>query len=281
MAEKKKTKKEEEEEGESMAMKKMQVFYYLSRNGQLEQPHFVELNLPANRPLRLRDVMDRLAVLRGKAMPALYSWSCKRSYKCGYVWNDLSENDVVYPADAVGAEYVLKGSQLLHHSSELVTESAPSRSSVLLQFIACGSSSVSKGKTGPGPIEPAKEIGRRTESLRKGVACKIAGKLHVGGDEEMINYMSENPRFGNLQSEEKEYFSGSIVESIREDRHVAEPALKKSNSYNEEKSKRGEFGDKRDEEEQRAQEEDGCGKGRCLPRMISASASSSKQPTRP
>lgn len=118
---------------------------------------------------------------------------------------------------------------------ELGTESAPSRSSVLLQFIACGSSSVSKGKTGPGPIEPAKEIGRRTESLRKGVACKIAGKLHVGGDEEMINYMSENPRFGNLQSEEKEYFSGSIVESIREDRHVAEPALKKSNSYNEEK----------------------------------------------
>ena len=35
----------------------------------------------------------------------------KRSYKNGYVWNDLSENDVIYPAD--GAEYVLKGSEII------------------------------------------------------------------------------------------------------------------------------------------------------------------------
>ena len=34
-----------------------------------------------------------------------------RNYKSGYVWNDLSENDVVYPAE--GYEYVLKASQLV------------------------------------------------------------------------------------------------------------------------------------------------------------------------
>lgn len=90
--------------------------------------------------------MDRLTLLRGKGMPALFSWSCKRytstllvsacvstqhctlenttsykwllcicvrcfrNYKNGYVWNDLSENDVIYPSD--GVEYVLKGSEI-------------------------------------------------------------------------------------------------------------------------------------------------------------------------
>lgn len=88
----------------------------------------------------------------------------------------------------------------------------------------------SKGKTGPCSGEPV----RRTEKgLGKEVVCKMAGK--VIGEEEMIKYMSENPRFGKLQTEEKEYFSGSIVEAIREDRHVVQPVLKKSSSYNEEK----------------------------------------------
>lgn len=36
---------------------------------------------------------------------------CFRSYKSGYVWYDLGVNDIIHPAD--GAEYVLKGSELL------------------------------------------------------------------------------------------------------------------------------------------------------------------------
>jgi len=36
-----------------------------------------------------------------------------RSYKNGYVWNDLSENDVIYASE--GSEYVLKGSELVPH----------------------------------------------------------------------------------------------------------------------------------------------------------------------
>lgn len=38
-----------------------------------------------------------------------------RSYKNGYVWNDLAENDTIYPAE--GAEYVLKGSELFEGCS--------------------------------------------------------------------------------------------------------------------------------------------------------------------
>ena len=54
---------------------------------------------------------------------------------------------------------------------------------------------------------------------------------------EMINYVSENPRFGSLMSEEKEYFSGSLVESMKANRagSEVEPVLKKSNSFNEER----------------------------------------------
>ncbi|XP_062200105.1 protein SOSEKI 3-like isoform X2 [Phragmites australis] len=89
------------------------VVYYLCRNGRhLEHPHLMELLLASPR-LYLRDVLSRLDAVRGKGMAAIYSWSCKRRYKTGFVWHDVSEDDVLLPAQ--GSEYVLKGS-LLHHS---------------------------------------------------------------------------------------------------------------------------------------------------------------------
>ncbi|CAI9768545.1 unnamed protein product [Fraxinus pennsylvanica] len=89
---------------------KVPVVYYLCRNRQLEHPHFMEVPLSSPDGLYLRDVMERLNVLRGKGMASMYSWSCKRSYKNGYVWHDLCEDDFILPAH--GNEYVLKGSEL-------------------------------------------------------------------------------------------------------------------------------------------------------------------------
>lgn len=40
--------------------------------------------------------------------------SIYRSYKNGYVWHDLSENDLIHPTN--GQDYVLKGSELLETS---------------------------------------------------------------------------------------------------------------------------------------------------------------------
>ncbi|KAK6144569.1 hypothetical protein DH2020_021389 [Rehmannia glutinosa] len=54
------------------------VVYYLSRNGQLEHPHFMEVPVSSPQGLFLRDVINRLNALRGKGMAAMYSWSCKR-----------------------------------------------------------------------------------------------------------------------------------------------------------------------------------------------------------
>lgn len=361
------------------SFKKVQIVYYLCRNGQLEHPHFMELSHLPNQQLRLKDVIDRLTILRGRGMPSLFSWSCKRSYKNGYVWNDLAENDAIYPAD--GAEYVLKGSELiegcadrfqqLHLSSSrqlnpeanflpkrkflvgnqtrvevddmgmdneeekgsnsssntpnsrcsrgVSTEeieaneqpknhnnateisldddgSPPSssstisdktnngtsqrfddsdsgaeppmtRNSVLLQLIACGSVTTAKGRSLP-LIKPSNvPIARKSSSLHKGVLCKSVAKSAI--DEDEINYMSENPRFGNLQSEEKEFFSGSIVESMTENRVAEEPSLKKSSSYNEERSLKSGIAEEGLEE----RETEKRPKGGCIPRKISACSS--------
>ncbi|KAL2551410.1 Protein UPSTREAM OF FLC [Forsythia ovata] len=236
-------------------LKKVQVVYYLSRNGHLEHPHYMEVTHLANQQLRLKDIMERLTVLRGKGVPSLYSWSCKRSYRNGYVWNDLGENDIIYPCE--GAEYVLKGSELIEGCTVSPPPSNTSkvfedcdlvankplltRNSMLLSLIACGGSG-SFRKSAPAGIAkppPPRTVTRNGGSggggLHKGVVCKAAAKVAVEEDE-MISCMSENPRFGNLQSEEKEYFSGSIVESMStEERIQVEPGLKKSSSHNEER----------------------------------------------
>ncbi|KAL2899085.1 Protein UPSTREAM OF FLC [Bienertia sinuspersici] len=116
------------------------VVYYLSRNGQLEHPHFMEVPLSSSHGLYLRDVIHRLNLLRGKSMASHYSWSSKRSYKNGYVWHDLSEDDFIHPVH--GGEYVLKGSELL--PSEPNSSSAISK----LSEITWSSSSSSAKNSG-------------------------------------------------------------------------------------------------------------------------------------
>ncbi|TQE04038.1 hypothetical protein C1H46_010409 [Malus baccata] len=95
--------------------RKVPVVYYLSRNRQLEHPHFMEVPVTSPQGLYLKDVINRLNSLRGRGMASMYSWSSKRNYKGGYVWHDLSEGDLIPPAH--GNEYVLKGSELFDESN--------------------------------------------------------------------------------------------------------------------------------------------------------------------
>ncbi|KAI3991526.1 hypothetical protein MKX01_017145 [Papaver californicum] len=114
--------------------RKVSVVYYLCRSGSLEHPHFMEVPLSSNDGLFLRDVINRLNLLRGKGMATMYSWSSKRSYKNGFVWQDLSESDFIYPVH--GQEYVLKGSELLdipplnNFESATITTSSSTSSSM-------------------------------------------------------------------------------------------------------------------------------------------------------
>ncbi|KZV39329.1 hypothetical protein F511_23466 [Dorcoceras hygrometricum] len=94
---------------------KVPIVYYLCRNRQLEHPHFMEVPLSSPDGLYLRDVVERLNGLRGRGMASMYAWSCKRSYKNGFVWHDLCEEDLILPAH--GNEYVLKGSEFFEESN--------------------------------------------------------------------------------------------------------------------------------------------------------------------
>ncbi|URE49790.1 WD domain, G-beta repeat [Musa troglodytarum] len=365
-------------------LRKVQIIYYLSRNGQLEHPHFVELPYLPNQQLRLRDVIERLTLLRGRGMPALFSWSCKRSYKNGYVWNDLAENDVIFPAD--GVEYVLKGSEIIpgtyerfrhvaarsrrlkalpaphklhleleedeeeegdlgadeegaeevrggkrnvdgarhsrrscgvsteeiertdnpttarshrhhHHgpmelplddssppsstSSDKAPTHAPgssasrrfedadpapepglTRNSVLLQLIACGSAALKgSSRTSGGTIKTAAAAGggQRNKGIHRGVVSRLASRA---AEDEVVRCVQENPRFCHPLVEDKEYFSGSIVEGSRA---PPEPSLKKSSSYNEERSSKLGIG------EGKIEVDTGGVKGKCLPGRRQAS----------
>ncbi|KAL8103042.1 protein SOSEKI 5-like [Apium graveolens] len=104
-----------------------EVIYYISSpNGSLQHPHFMEVTLPhSSHELYFKDVLNRLNELRGEGMASMYSWSSKRSYKNGYVWQDLSENDIINPTNGKD-EYIIKGSELIQHSSSS-TETAASQ----------------------------------------------------------------------------------------------------------------------------------------------------------
>ncbi|GAB2283448.1 hypothetical protein Dimus_017959 [Dionaea muscipula] len=409
--------------------KKVPVVYYLTRNGLLEHPHCLEVSHSAHLPLRLHDVTDRLAVLRGRAMPSRYSWSCKRSYKNGYVWNDLSENDIVCPLNAT--ECVLKGSELLlpappppapqerlvlqqlptsclekqeqqhntrtmhpvvveqaqsikreseeeedddeddecnrnekvsytssttphslssrgvstddrhsppftispddnvapvahkavaenqqgrrqgnltsedfkHRDSPVVpsgrnsngSSSSSSSSSILLQLIACGGSVVAKGRK-PMSMPCLKQqmslhnhnhrgppYNKYSATTATSGAAKEEPKVKDDNDQVIIRYMSENPRFGNLQSEEKEYFSGSILDAINtntrnhdhEGASVVEHVLKKSSSYNEERSSNARLGSAAaGGGGEKGKKEKGAVKAKCIPRKKKHNSSS-------
>eukprot|EP00250_Pteridium_aquilinum_P010271 c19258_g1_i1 orf=792-3515(+) len=91
--------------------RKVHVVYYLSRGGQMDHPHLLEGYLSAAQDgLRLRDFKRWLAVLRGKSMPSTFAWSYKRSYKNGFIWHDLGDNDLIQPL--CKNEYVLMGSEI-------------------------------------------------------------------------------------------------------------------------------------------------------------------------
>ncbi|XP_031484827.1 protein SOSEKI 5-like [Nymphaea colorata] len=149
--------------------RRVPVLYYLCRNGQLEHPHFMEVPLSSVEGLYLRDVTSRLNFLRGKGIASMYSWSSKRSYKNGFVWHDLSENDFIYPIN--GHEYVLKGSEIVNtlpSSAKACSVPCSSREPRLVrEFSPEGSSSSNERSGDSGPLSGRKTIDKREYKVYK------------------------------------------------------------------------------------------------------------------
>ncbi|KAL7126061.1 hypothetical protein ABFS83_14G160100 [Erythranthe nasuta] len=98
-------------EAESGAeVRRLHVVYFLSRKGFVEHPHLIRIHHLSKNGVRLRDIKRWLGELRGEDMPESFSWSYKRKYKTGYVWQDLLDDDLVTPIS--DNEFVLKGSEI-------------------------------------------------------------------------------------------------------------------------------------------------------------------------
>ncbi|KDP20371.1 hypothetical protein JCGZ_05254 [Jatropha curcas] len=91
-------------------VRRLHIIYFLSRLGRIEQPHLIRVHHLYRNGVYLRDVKRWMADLRGKDMPESFSWSYKRKYKNGYVWQDLLDDDLITPIS--DNEYVLKGSEI-------------------------------------------------------------------------------------------------------------------------------------------------------------------------
>ncbi|XP_047957165.1 protein SOSEKI 1 [Salvia hispanica] len=91
-------------------VRRLHIVYFLSRKGRIEHPHLIRVHHLSRNGVRLRDVKRWLAELRGKEIPESFSWSYKRRYKTGYVWQDLLDDDLITPIS--DNEYVLKGSEI-------------------------------------------------------------------------------------------------------------------------------------------------------------------------
>ncbi|CAO2178023.1 unnamed protein product [Urochloa humidicola] len=98
------------EKGAAGEVRRINVVYFLSRGGRSDHPHLFRVNHLYRAGVRLRDVKRWLSELRGKDMPDNYSWSYKRKYKAGYVWQDLKDDDLITPVS--DNEYVIKGSDV-------------------------------------------------------------------------------------------------------------------------------------------------------------------------
>ncbi|XP_031472572.1 protein SOSEKI 1 [Nymphaea colorata] len=98
------------------AGRNIHVVYFLSRKGRVEHPHLIRIQPPiSSNGVRLKDVKKWLSDVRGKDMPNSFSWSNKRRYKTGYIWQDLHDDDLI--AALSDNEYVLKGSEIPAASS--------------------------------------------------------------------------------------------------------------------------------------------------------------------
>ncbi|KAF5196384.1 Upstream of flc like [Thalictrum thalictroides] len=91
-------------------VRRIHIIYFLSRMGRIEHPHLIRVHHLSRNGIHLRDVKRWLTELRGKNMPDSFSWSYKRRYKSGYIWQDLMDDDLITPIS--DNEFVLKGSEI-------------------------------------------------------------------------------------------------------------------------------------------------------------------------
>ncbi|XP_031377834.1 uncharacterized protein LOC116193180 isoform X2 [Punica granatum] len=122
--------------------RQIHIIYSLSRGGHIDQRHLFRVHQVSHTGVYLRDIKRWLADLPGKDMPEALSWSYKRRYRTGYIWQDLVDDDLLTPIS--DNEYVLQGSEKI---------SSPSMTPNYVCSSSCDSSSSIDGKNQPAEAE--------------------------------------------------------------------------------------------------------------------------------
>ncbi|KAL1300192.1 hypothetical protein AAHE18_18G160500 [Arachis hypogaea] len=145
-------------------VRRLHIIYFLSNiGGRADHPHLIRVLHLARNGVYLRDVKRWLGELRGKDLPEAFSWSYKRRYKSGYVWQDLLDDDLITPIS--DNEYVLKGSQIHPTPFENFSPDGKIKNGHVLAEIKSPQVHVTEGKQQPSLIEEeSRIIGRDTES---------------------------------------------------------------------------------------------------------------------
>ncbi|KAL3815169.1 hypothetical protein ACJIZ3_016437 [Penstemon smallii] len=120
--------------------RRLHIVYFLSRKSHIDHPHLIKVNHLSINGVRLRDIKRWLGELRGKDIADSFSWSYKRKYKSGYVWQDLmDDDDLITPIS--DNEYVLKGSEISSKSNTI--NKASTKTSFKEENYQCHSSDTS------------------------------------------------------------------------------------------------------------------------------------------
>ncbi|KAL3713829.1 hypothetical protein ACJRO7_036290, partial [Eucalyptus globulus] len=82
-------------------VRRIKVLYFLRHGrgtgGGVEQPHLFCAYHSSSNDLLLKDIKRWLADLRGSHLTRAFSWSYKKRYKMGYIWQDVLDDDLVMP----------------------------------------------------------------------------------------------------------------------------------------------------------------------------------------
>ncbi|KAK1415592.1 hypothetical protein QVD17_31375 [Tagetes erecta] len=149
----------------------------------------------------------------------MYSWSFKRSYKNGYVWQDASEEDMIQPSN--NHDYVLKGSELVQ------TLTSQNQSETYLTGSSCTSATAA---------EPKVVIRRRNQSWSSFdnpheylvVKCEssreLAGKFAPDvatqtEDESLQEHVTAEVSMVDIASSPPSNSSSEVMEGVNGDQH--------------------------------------------------------------
>ncbi|KAI6675803.1 hypothetical protein NL676_003709 [Syzygium grande] len=86
-------------------VRRIKVLYFLGHGrgsgAGVEQPHLFCANHSSSNDLLLKDFKRWLADLRGSHLTEAFSWSYKRRYKTGYIWQEAVDDDLVMPTSVM------------------------------------------------------------------------------------------------------------------------------------------------------------------------------------